>query len=81
MKRNGCYNRPPLGGGHTYSAQDGWLEQPLGVARDALGQITRIPIIVQVPHVMSVDCEYSQRTINDPGCDGCKWRFISPSKS
>lgn len=72
--RNGCYDgqRGDALAAHTYPAQDGWIEQPLGSAETAQGVTTRIPRIVQVPHVMTTECQYSIHTRADPKCEGCK---------
>lgn len=62
-RRYACFNsrsRKP-----SYLAQDGWI---VVAATDS--QVTRLPRMVEVPDVMSTDCDYSRRT-PDPRCPGC----------
>ena len=66
--KNGCHNRTPFFG-RTYPVQAGW---DYTVGQD--GTPTRTPIIEQHANLMEPDCQYSIRTTDDPGCDGCKWR-------
>ncbi len=32
---------------------------------------TRLPRIVQIPHVMTTDCQFTKHNPTDPGCAGC----------
>lgn len=73
--KNGCHNRLPLGS-RTYPVQDGWSYDVTFGATES-----RLPVIRQQDHVMSTDCQYSQLTTNDPGCNGCirKWTPPAPA--
>lgn len=64
MKRHGCYDRQPLRDWHH--AQDGYwpMSKP-----DAA---SRLPRIVQIPHVMTRECQYTLHNPTDAGCTGCK---------
>ena len=70
--KHGCYNRAPLEG-RTYPVQNGWRY----VSRPGQGS-TRDPVIQHVPHVMTTDCQYSQRTTDDPSCTGCIRKWTGP---
>lgn len=59
----GCHNQPRPTSAHSYPAQDGWFYDESGM--------TRKPQIVQIHHVMTTDCQYSQTTV-DAGCAGCQ---------
>lgn len=61
---HGCYDRPPMR--ETYPTQDGYWP----TSRPDAG--TRLPRIVQIPHVMTRDCQYTKHNPTDPGCAGCK---------
>ena len=60
---HGCYDRPPMR--ETYPVQDGYLPP----SRPDAG--TRLPRIVQIPHVMTRDCQYTQHQPQDERCAGC----------
>ncbi len=32
---------------------------------------TRLPRIVQIPHVMTTDCQFTKHNPTDAGCTGC----------
>lgn len=63
MRLNGCHNLPredkPL------LVQDGWHHM------NYMGQPTRLPKMVLIPRVNSLDCRYEKRA-TDTGCTGCK---------
>lgn len=64
MKKPGCYNRPtpaPL------VVQDGYREYT------ERGFPVKIPVYKVIPHVMTVDCQWS-KTNRDRSCRGCKWQ-------
>jgi hypothetical protein len=68
VKLYGCHNKPredkPL------LVQDGYVEtifQPNGSPR----QIVRLPRMVSIPRVNSLDCRYEKR-FSDPGCKDCE---------
>lgn len=78
MKPNGCHSMPRPTPATTYVAQKGWS--------DVYGQPqARMPIYVDVPHVMSCACQYSQTT-NDPRCGAfpdlampvCPHKYVKP---
>lgn len=70
--KNGCHNRPPLGE-RTHPVQTGWVM----VQDDDIGILTRSPIMVnQASDRMTTDCQYSRSTRDDPGCAGCKWKYV-----
>lgn len=60
--RPGCHNRPRPQSNAMYIAQDGWREY---IER---GRPVRVPVFVEVPHVMTTDC---QTDLTTPGCAGC----------
>lgn len=64
MKPNGCHNRAPYKS--SVVVQDGW---------EYMGS-TRIPIVKEVPFVMTTDCNYKTTELgkNDERCNGCKWK-------
>lgn len=70
--KNGCFDRSSLEG-REYPVQDGWKYQPLTAADQ-----TRIPVIKPQAHTMTTDCQYSQRTKDDPGCMGCIRKWSGP---
>lgn len=60
-----CHNRAPFK--PSMRVQDGW--QDIGASR--------IPVMVDVPFVMSMDCEYSTDPMvgsKDADCFGCPWK-------
>lgn len=61
---NGCHSRAEFR--PTMRAQDGW--QDVGASR--------IPIMVEVPFRMSMDCRYTHTDLGkaDKDCAGCPWR-------
>lgn len=61
----GCFNRPRPDTTTSYLAQDGW-EPGKGAA-----WLTRVPVLVDVYHAMTTECQYSKTTV-DAGCIGCK---------
>ncbi len=63
MKLHGCHSRPPFKPWHH--AQDGY--HPM--SKPEAG--TRLPRIVQIPHVMTTDCQFTRLNPEDPGCAGC----------
>jgi hypothetical protein len=65
-ERNACHNRPERA--PPYFAQDGYMP-PLPVGD---GRFLRNPVFVEVRHVMSEDCKYSEHTA-DSKCAGCRW--------
>lgn len=42
-------------------AQDGWT-------------ITGARKTKEIPHVMTIACQYSRDTKDDPRCTGCRWK-------
>lgn len=63
MTPHGCHNRPPLRDWHH--AQNGYWP----MSKPEAG--TRLPRVVQVPHVMTRDCQYTQHQPQDERCAGC----------
>lgn len=61
----GCYNRPPME--ETLVVQDGYREYT------ERGFPVKIPVYKVIPHVMTVDCQWS-KTNHDRSCRGCKWK-------
>lgn len=62
--RNGCWDRADYAAEITQ--QDGWHTSPSGK--------TRAPNLVQTPHRMAKDCQYTHDKLvgsKDPGCNGC----------
>lgn len=69
MKPYACHNRPrPTAGGSAYLAQDGWQIDPEAARPEPY--VTRLPVLKEIPHVMSVDCRYDA-ALTDPRCAGC----------
>ncbi len=70
MRKHGCHNLPreakPL------LAQDGWIDMGL-VYEHKTGEhkVGRIPRMVEVPFVNSIECRHDKR-LTDPGCTDCK---------
>lgn len=65
--KNGCFNKPrPVAGAVTHLAQAGWSE----TFRDGFGAPHRTPILVDIKHVMTTECQYTLTT-PDPACAGC----------
>lgn len=62
----GCHNKPLPTTGKTYVAQSGWSE----TFRDGFGAPCRVPVYVDVPHVMSTECRYDA-SATDRMCAGC----------
>lgn len=60
---HGCHNRPPFRDWHH--AQDGYHR----MSKPEAG--TRLPRIVQIPHVMTRDCQYTKLNPTDAGCTDC----------
>ncbi len=60
---HGCMNRPSMK--DWYHAQDGYWQ----MSKPEAG--TRLPRIVQIPHVMTTDCQFTRLNPEDPGCTGC----------
>ena len=60
---HGCYSRPPFRDWHH--GQDGW--HPMSKPEAS----TRLPRIVQIPHVMTRECQYTKLNPNDPQCKDC----------
>lgn len=66
MKLNGCHNRAPFV--NTVVVQSGWQYEQRMVDLSYV----RMPVMVEVPNVMTKDCQYSILT-PDPRCAGCTW--------
>lgn len=64
MKPHGCFNRQDFKPWHH--AQDGYWP----MSKDEAG--TRLPRIVQIPHQMTTDCQYTKLNPTDQACKGCK---------
>jgi hypothetical protein len=64
----GCYNKPRPTNKSTYVGQDGWLQ--IGLQDGLTRHQTRLPKLINIPHAMTKDCQYSKTTV-DAGCDGC----------
>ena len=66
--KNGCFNRAPFDS--TITQQDGWCKTQPGGA-------TKWPVLVETPHQMAKDCQYTHSALGqaDKGCIGCGWRF------
>lgn len=70
---NGCHNRPRPTAATSYQAQAGWeyrnvlCAEPYEAPRD---EPTRIPVLVDIPHVMSTECRYDA-SATDQGCVAC----------
>ena len=63
MKLNGCHNL--LRKGEPLLVQDGWI-----YGMNFAGEPTRLPRMVTIPFVNSLDCRY-EKTFSDPGCTDC----------
>lgn len=61
--RHGCFNRSEFAG--SYQAQNGYWP----MSKPEAG--TRLPRVVQVPNVMTRDCQYTQHQPQDERCAGC----------
>lgn len=67
----GCYNAPrPVAGEVTHQGQNGWVPK-----HGNWHYMTREPIIVDIVHVMSTDCQYSILT-EDKACIGCAHKHV-----
>lgn len=67
MDKNGCHNKPrPVASAVTHQAQAGWSV----TFRDGFGTPQRVPVYVDVRHVMTTECQYT-KTTPDPRCSGC----------
>jgi hypothetical protein len=64
MKLNGCHNLPREG--KPLLVQDGWI-----YGMKFAGELTRLPRMVTIPFVNSLDCRYEKR-FTDPGCKDCE---------
>ena len=65
----GCHNRKPF---HPfYHAQDGYKQKKL---MPGFVDSTRHDNVVQIPHVMTKDCQYTKTDLGktDLKCEGCK---------
>jgi len=62
VKLNGCHNLPRKG--EPLLVQDGWIKTGI------MGRPTRIPRMVIIPFVNSLDCRY-EKAFSDPGCTDC----------
>lgn len=71
--RNGCYDRPASA--PPYFAQDGYEE----TVDQGWGTFHRTTRYIEVEHVMSEDCQYSEHTVA-PKCAGCRWNKQEASK-
>lgn len=63
IHRHGCFNRSAFAAYHQ--AQNGYWP----ASKPEAG--TRLPRIVQIPHVMTRDCQYTKHNPTDAGCAGC----------
>lgn len=63
--RYACHNRPAQPA--NYVAPDGFDD-----CRDGFNRPCPVQRYVEVAHVTSTDCKYSQST-RDPKCEGCNW--------
>lgn len=61
----GCKNMPRPDATTSYPAQDGWANGR------GTPWFSRMPVIVDVYHAMTSDCQYSKTTV-DAGCVGCR---------
>lgn len=59
MSKHGCHNRPPFRDWHH--AQDGYHANTT----------SRVQRLVQIPHVMTRDCQYTKQEPGDQRCAGC----------
>lgn len=65
----GCLNAPrPAAGAATHLAQAGWSD----TFRDGFGAPHRTPVMVEIHHVMTTECQYTKQHAADPGCAGCQ---------
>jgi len=62
VKLNGCHNLPRIG--DPLLVQDGWFHM------NYMGQPTRLPRMVLIPFVNSLECRY-EKNFTDPGCTDC----------
>jgi hypothetical protein len=68
MSLYGCQNKPRPEYGAPLLVQQGW-NQMSGHADDGtIGLLTRM---VEIPYVMSTDCQYTKQHASDPQCMGC----------
>jgi hypothetical protein len=70
MSAYGCHGKPRPSAQSQHLAQsgysDGW--------RPEFAAVSRTPIWVKVPHVMTTDCQYTKMHASDPECSGCVHR-------
>lgn len=63
-----CQNRLPFNA--HYTAQDGY------VTLEISGEKVRLAKVVEVPHTMTTDCQYTKTNQHDPKCFGCCHRAV-----
>lgn len=63
MSIYGCHNKPRPVKDSPIWVQDGYVTNEDGTQR--------IDRMVQIPYVMSTDCQYTKMHPNDPHCAGC----------
>ncbi len=65
--RYGCHNRPRPTPESSYQGQAGWRD---AIDHDSASP-TRLPIMVDIKHMMTTTCQYDKRT-TDQACAGCQ---------
>lgn len=73
MSVYGCSNKPRPEYGAPILVQEGWHQLP-GAGED--GTIGILARMVEVPYVMSTDCQYTKQHAADPHCSGCVHRAM-----
>ena len=71
MSLYGCHNKPRPEYGAPILVQQYW-HQMSGHASD--GTIGLLARMVDIPYVMSTDCQYTKQHAGDPQCAGCSHR-------
>lgn len=66
--KHGCHNRWPFN--ESYDAQDGYVTMEIS------GEKVRVAKVVEVPHTMTTDCQYTKANQNDLKCFGCSHRAV-----